>query len=165
MFDIGMTEMLVVAIVAIVFIGPKELPGMLRTFGRTMKTVRGMAGDFQKQFDQALKDAELDEVKNAVDGVRNLDPTKQIKDKLNPLKDDPPKTPQEIEAEIARDYAAAQAKLKGDTSKSSGPMAVPGFTNSEDAAKTDAADAPAVQEVAEVETDASKPAPAKAGSA
>ncbi len=88
MFDIGWTEMLVVAVIAIVFVGPRELPGMLRTFGRAIKKVRGLAGDFQRQFDDALKDAELDGVQNTIRDVRNLDPTKAIKDKLNPLKDD-----------------------------------------------------------------------------
>lgn len=88
MFDIGWTEMLVVAVVAILFVGPKELPGMLRTFGRAVKKIRMLAGDFQRQFDDALKDAELDGVKDGINQVRNLDPTKQIKDKLNPLKSD-----------------------------------------------------------------------------
>ncbi len=66
MFDgIGWTELLVVAVIAIVFIGPKELPGMLRTFGKMIKKVRGMAGEFQGQFNEALKEAELDGLKDA----------------------------------------------------------------------------------------------------
>jgi len=86
LFDIGWTEMMVVAVVAILFVGPKELPGMLRTFGRSIKKLRSMAGDFQKQFDDALKDAELDGVKDTLDEVRNLNPAKKIKDHLNPIK-------------------------------------------------------------------------------
>ena len=89
--------MVVVAIIAILFVGPKELPGMLRTFGKAIKKVRGMAGDFQQQFDSALKDAELDGVKDAINDVRNLDPTKQIKDKLNPLKGDLDKVKKSVE--------------------------------------------------------------------
>ncbi len=88
MFDIGWTEMMMVAIVAILFVGPKELPGMLRVAGQTIKKLRGMAGDVQRQFDDALKEAELDGVKDSINEVRNLNPTKAIKDKLNPLKDD-----------------------------------------------------------------------------
>jgi len=88
LFDIGWTEMLVVAVVAIIFVGPKDLPAMLRTFGKTARKIRAMAGDFQRQFDDALKEAELDGVKDSINSVRNLDPTKQIKDKLNPLKSD-----------------------------------------------------------------------------
>ncbi len=96
MFDIGWTEMMVVAVVAILFVGPKELPGMLRTFGRTVKKLRAMAREFQGQFDQAIRDADLDGVKSTIDDVRNLDPTKAVRDKLNPLKDDLERTTSEI---------------------------------------------------------------------
>ncbi len=86
MFDIGWTEMLVVAVVAILFVGPKELPSMLRAFGKSIKKVRALAGDFQQQFNEAIEDTELDGVKDVLNDVRNLDPTKKIKDSLNPLK-------------------------------------------------------------------------------
>ncbi|MDA8869766.1 Sec-independent protein translocase protein TatB [Rhizobiaceae bacterium] len=102
MFDIGGTELMVVAIVAILFVGPRELPGMLRTFGQMVRKVRGLAGDFQRQFDDALKDAELDGLKKNIDDVRNLDPTKAIKDKLNPLKSEMTKTAGDIEAGLAQ---------------------------------------------------------------
>ena len=123
--------MLVVAIIAIVFVGPKELPGMLRTFGRIIKKVRGMAGEFQTQFNDALEEAELDGLKDSINDVKSLDPTKAIKDKLNPLKDTedktaqktPDKTPQEIEAEIARDFAKAQADAKAKKAKAASSSA------------------------------------------
>ena len=67
MFEIGWTEMLVIAVVMIVVVGPKDLPKMLRTFGKTTAKLRSMAGDFQKQFNEALKEAELDDVKKSVD--------------------------------------------------------------------------------------------------
>ena len=85
MFDIGWTEMLVIAVVLIVIVGPKDLPRMLRTFGRTTAKLRSMAGDFQKQFNDALKEAELDDVKKSVDGLRGLNPTNEIKKHLNPF--------------------------------------------------------------------------------
>lgn len=85
MLDIGWTEMLVIAVVMIVVVGPKDLPGMLRTFGRTTAKLRVMAGDFRKQFDEALKEAELDEVKKSVDGLRSLNPTTEIRKQLNPF--------------------------------------------------------------------------------
>ena len=153
MFDIGWTEMLVVAVVAILFVGPKELPGMLRTFGRAVKKIRMLAGDFQRQFDDALKDAELDGVKDGINQVRNLDPTKQIKDKLNPLKSDldsvkksveektdfnpeelfdeskapdmDPPVEVDVEAALEKQRLADEAKAK--LPPSSGKNAVPGF--------------------------------------
>jgi sec-independent protein translocase protein TatB len=85
MFDIGWTEMLVIAIIMIVVVGPKDLPRMLRTFGRTTAKLRSMAGDFQKQFNEALKEAELDDVKKSVDSLRGLNPAAEIKKQLNPF--------------------------------------------------------------------------------
>ncbi|MBX3581920.1 MAG: Sec-independent protein translocase protein TatB [Rhizobiaceae bacterium] len=85
MFDIGWTEMLVIAVVMIVVVGPKDLPKMLRTFGRTTAKLRSMAGDFQKQFNDALKEAELDDVKKSVDSLKSLNPANEIKKQLNPF--------------------------------------------------------------------------------
>src|SRR3954466_4662276 len=85
MFDIGWTEMLVIAVVMIVVVGPKDLPRMLRTFGRTTTKLRAMAGDFQKQFNEALKEAQLDDVKKSVDQLRSLNPASEIKKQLNPF--------------------------------------------------------------------------------
>ena len=58
MFDIGWSEIVVIAAVAIVVVGPKDLPRMLRTFGKTMGQVRRTANDFKRQFDEALREAE-----------------------------------------------------------------------------------------------------------
>lgn len=83
--EFGWTEMLVVAIVLIVVVGPKDLPRMLRTFGKTTASLRRMAGDFRKQFDEALKEAEMEDVRNIASDVRKLDPRNEIKDALSPL--------------------------------------------------------------------------------
>ncbi|TPL06444.1 twin-arginine translocase subunit TatB [Mesorhizobium sp. B2-4-14] len=85
MFEVGWTEMLVIAIVMIVVVGPKDLPNMLRTFGRTTAKLRTMAADFQKQFNEALKEAELDDVKKSVDELRGLSPVAEIRKQLNPF--------------------------------------------------------------------------------
>ena len=85
MFDVGYSELLVIAIVLIVVIGPKDLPKMLRAFGKAMTRFRQVSGDFRRQFDEALKESELGEVKNMIDSARNLDPRVQIRNALNPL--------------------------------------------------------------------------------
>jgi sec-independent protein translocase protein TatB len=85
MFEIGWTEMLVIAVVMIVVVGPKDLPKMLRAFGKTTTKLRSMAGDFQRQFNDALKEAELDDVKKSVDALRGLNPANEIKKQLNPF--------------------------------------------------------------------------------
>lgn len=71
MFDIGWTEFLVIGVVALVVIGPKELPRVLRTMGQGVRKLRHMAGEFQGQFNEALREAELSDLKDSVSGLRS----------------------------------------------------------------------------------------------
>jgi sec-independent protein translocase protein TatB len=87
MFDVGWSEMLVIAIVLIVVVGPKDLPRMLRQFGRTTSKLRTMAGDFRRQFDEALKEAELDDVTETLSSVRKINPMNEIRKHLAPIED------------------------------------------------------------------------------
>jgi sec-independent protein translocase protein TatB len=66
MFDIGWSELLVIGVVAIVVVGPKELPRLMRTFGHYTGKLRAMASDFQRQFEEAVRDTEIDEVHKAM---------------------------------------------------------------------------------------------------
>lgn len=86
MLDIGWSEILVIAIVAILVVGPKELPGMLRTFGRVMSKLRAMAGEFRGQFEEALKEADLDDVRKGLSGMQKLNPMNSIRDAVDPLR-------------------------------------------------------------------------------
>jgi sec-independent protein translocase protein TatB len=67
MFDIGWSELVVIGIVALIAIGPKELPGVLRMLGQWMGKVRRMASDFQGQFQEAMREAEMAGIKTEVD--------------------------------------------------------------------------------------------------
>jgi sec-independent protein translocase protein TatB len=67
MFDIGWGELLLIGVVALIAIGPKELPSALRTLGQMMGKVRRMASEFQNQFQEAMREAELHELKKEVD--------------------------------------------------------------------------------------------------
>ena len=87
MFDIGWPELLVIGVVLIVVVGPKDLPAMLRAFGRTMKKVRGMAAEFRGQFDEALREAELDEVRKTVADVRGLNPKSAMREAMAPFRE------------------------------------------------------------------------------
>jgi sec-independent protein translocase protein TatB len=69
MFDIGWSELLVIGMVALVVIGPKELPTVLRTVGQYMAKIRRMASEFQGQFQEAMREAEMDELKKNVDSL------------------------------------------------------------------------------------------------
>ena len=70
MFDIGWSELLVIIVVAIVVVGPKELPKLMGTFGHYAGKLRRAAADFQRQFDEAMRDTEVAEVKKAMEAVR-----------------------------------------------------------------------------------------------
>jgi sec-independent protein translocase protein TatB len=63
MFGIDSPELLVIAIVALVVIGPKELPGMLRSWGKWMAQMRGMAAEFRGHVDEMVRQSVLDDVK------------------------------------------------------------------------------------------------------
>jgi sec-independent protein translocase protein TatB len=83
MFDIGWSEILIIAVVAIVVVGPKELPRMLRAFGKTMGQVRRTANDFRRQFDEALREAEreagLEDTRKQLQSIAKADPMKDVK--------------------------------------------------------------------------------------
>ncbi|MDS1135025.1 Sec-independent protein translocase protein TatB [Nitratireductor indicus] len=139
MFDIGWPEMLVIAVVLIVVVGPKDLPRMLRAFGRTTSKLRSMAGDFRKQFDEALKEAELDDVKTLASDFRKLDPRNEIRKHLNPLE----KAGKELrdglneamkpepEADAAKGGVPAAAEPHAQAPAKTGAAAIPGETASD----------------------------------
>src|ERR1700716_848863 len=70
MFDIGWSELVVIAVVALIAIGPKELPGVLRTVGQWMGKARKMAAEFQGQFQEAMREAEMADLKKSFDEVK-----------------------------------------------------------------------------------------------
>src|SRR5262249_20709653 len=67
MFDIGWSEFVLIAVVALIAIGPKELPGVLRTVGQWMGKARKMAAEFQSQFQEAMREAEMADLKKSFD--------------------------------------------------------------------------------------------------
>src|ERR1700759_745499 len=70
MFDIGGSELVVIAVVALIAIGPKELPGGLRMVGQWMGKARKMAAEFQGQFQEAMREAEMADLKKSFDEVK-----------------------------------------------------------------------------------------------
>lgn len=84
MFGIDSPELLVIAVVALIVVGPKELPGLLRSWGRWMAQMRGMASEFRGHVDEMVRQSELDEVKKQLESapgldLQALDPTREIK--------------------------------------------------------------------------------------
>jgi sec-independent protein translocase protein TatB len=70
MFEIGWSELVVIAVVALIAIGPKELPGVLRMVGQWMGKARKMAAEFQGQFQEAMREAEMADLKKTFDEVK-----------------------------------------------------------------------------------------------
>jgi sec-independent protein translocase protein TatB len=70
MFDIGWSEFAVIAVVALIAIGPKELPGVLRMVGQWVGKARKMAAEFQGQFQEAMREAEMADLKKSFDEVK-----------------------------------------------------------------------------------------------
>jgi sec-independent protein translocase protein TatB len=83
MFDISWTEFVLIGVVALIVIGPKELPGVMRTIGQWTRKIRSMAADFQRQFEQEMRDTEFADLKKQVDDieqdVKGYDPLKDVR--------------------------------------------------------------------------------------
>ena len=70
MFEIGWSELLILAIVTLIFVGPKELPVFLRTIGRYAGSVKRQAAEFRSQFDAAMREAELDTMRKEMEAMQ-----------------------------------------------------------------------------------------------
>ncbi len=70
-FDIGWGELVVIGIVALIAIGPKELPTVLRTLGQYMGKIKRMSAEFQGQFQEALREAELSDLKQHAQDIQS----------------------------------------------------------------------------------------------
>jgi sec-independent protein translocase protein TatB len=81
MFDLGWSKLIIIAMLAIVVVGPKDLPALLRTIGKFVGQIRRQADEFRQQFNEAMKDTELDQIRkdvedikrSAVDSVRDIE--------------------------------------------------------------------------------------------
>ena len=96
MFDIGWSELLLIAAVAFIVVGPKELPVLLRTVGRYVGIIRGHALKFRAQIDEAIKDTELEE----------------LRDEMTDLRDEVTGTMRETSAAVGRDMDEAKRGLE-----------------------------------------------------
>jgi sec-independent protein translocase protein TatB len=83
MFDLGWGKIIIIAVIALVVIGPKELPAVLRTVGQWMGKIRRMAAEFQGQFQEAMREAEMADLKKSIDAI--TDATRGIGSGFDPL--------------------------------------------------------------------------------
>ena len=83
MFDIAWSELLLIAVVALIFIGPKELPQVLHNLGRMTAKLRRSADDFRRQFEDSVREAGYDDLHKNIQDFRSLHPASQLKDSIS----------------------------------------------------------------------------------
>ena len=107
MLDIGMLELFVIGALALIVVGPKELPGLLRTVGQFVAKARGMAREFQSSMEDAAREADLDGVVKSVKSGNKLPFDNQIVDSMK-----------EFERSVKKEINSADAEVrKEDTSE------------------------------------------------
>ncbi len=84
MFDIGWSEMAVVALLALIVIGPKDLPRVMRTASHWVRKARGLAREFQSGIDDMIREADLADAKKALDDAKRLDIDKAVEKVIDP---------------------------------------------------------------------------------
>jgi sec-independent protein translocase protein TatB len=84
MFDIGWSEMAVVALIALLVIGPKELPNTLRMVGRWTRKAKSLTREFRSGFDEMIREAELEDVRKTVEAAKSSTIEKSVKDAIDP---------------------------------------------------------------------------------
>ena len=132
MFDLDSGKLLIIGIVALIVIGPKELPGVMRQVGNALGKVRRMAAEFQGQFMEAMRESELEELKKDVEKMSqtanfaNFDPLAEVKTQLNEVGSQvetslaAPVTPV-----VSTDLPASEDGAAGQTAEESGPQPSP----------------------------------------
>lgn len=87
MLDIGWQELILIAILAIVVVGPKDLPKMMRVVGQWTGKARAMAREFQQSFEQMAQEAELEELRKEVNQIKDNNPITELRDDIQKIQD------------------------------------------------------------------------------
>ncbi len=128
MFEIGWGELLLIGVVALLVIGPKELPTVFRTLGQWTNKLRRMASEFQSQFHEAMREAEMTDLKKQVDDMTSqaqsyasFDPVAEVRRELD-------STQQQIESAMADKptQTSPAAAEPGAASAGAAPAIAPG---------------------------------------
>jgi sec-independent protein translocase protein TatB len=109
-FGIGYTELLVIAIVAIIVIGPKDLPRVLRALGRMTAKLRAMAREFQGHVDAAMRETGFDEVKRDLQSMKSANPITDVANELKKQGDDFNRSLQKETSQSSQPVTAEPAK-------------------------------------------------------
>jgi sec-independent protein translocase protein TatB len=132
MFDISWGKLVIIGVVALLVIGPKELPGVLRQLGQWMTKIRRMAAEFQGQFQEAMREAEMADLKKQFDdttsSIKSTFDTTDIKNELEKMIQEPvAPSPSNAAAAPASDLPAPaeQTAATDPVALGTGPVAPP----------------------------------------
>jgi len=139
MLDMSWGEVMLIGGVALIVIGPKDLPKALRTLGQITTKVRRMAGEFQSQFNEAIREAELEEVRRDVEGVkRTVDAARPTFNPVDTIRNEIRSAVESRPGSGSKDAGAKDADVKD-----AGRFDVPRPTPGQQAEQMHAAPAPA----------------------
>ena len=109
MFEISWSELLILAVVVLIFVGPKDLPVFFNTLGKYMGALRRQANEFKRHFDDAMREAEMENLRKELDGMR----------------EEFAKSTYEAERVVGDTVKSADAAVKSAQSASEGPSLTP----------------------------------------
>jgi sec-independent protein translocase protein TatB len=147
----GGFEAVVIALLALVIVGPKDLPVLMRKLARWVNKVRGMAAEFRMSFDELARQSELDELRREVEALRRGEPLAPVRDAIDPVARDINASFDEHDAA----YRAAVAEANGEPAPAAEDPYTPAFEPA-------APEAPEVPRVPEVHVTANEPTPVPA---
>lgn len=122
MFDIGWSEMAVIALIALIVIGPKDLPKTMKTIAQWMRKAKSLTREFQSGFDEMVREAELEDARKALEQTRSGNLQRTISNAIDP--DD----------EVGGEVRAVEREARSDSSSSSSEAAKGGGSNADKAA-------------------------------
>ena len=116
MFDLGTTKLLLLGIIALLVVGPKELPGMLRTIGRYVGMMKRQAAEFRTQFDEAMKESELADLKQQVQDIG-----REAKSAVDEMQTTLTKEAESVQAEANKTLAAIDTEANAMAAEAQAP--------------------------------------------
>ncbi len=118
MFDIGWSEMAVIALIALIVIGPKDLPSTMKTIAHWMRKARSLTREFQSGIDDMVREAELEDARKALDATRGGNLQRTLSNALDP-DDEVGKEVRAIEQDARREDSGGEAESKPEADKGS----------------------------------------------
>jgi sec-independent protein translocase protein TatB len=106
------SELAIIGVIALVVVGPKDLPKLMRAAGKAAAQARRMADEFRGQMSEALRDSELDDLRKSVEEIRSLDPRGMIRDEVAKLAEPVRAVADDMRNELRDAETRANAELK-----------------------------------------------------